>query len=277
MKIRIVTEKPGWIMHRQAQEIQKHLADVRINEPFPDADIVYYINYGYYKSRDAKALHVGCFTHYDPDALAEQFKRAAFELDHCIAISNFTANQLCDLGVPREKISVVVIGADTSFRPKLTLGIVGRTYKGGRKGEDLVHSLLEDEELMEDLQIVSTGEGWGVPLRELPLPQFYQSIDFLLVPARIEGGPVPFMEALACGTMSIAPPIGVIPDFPHIEYPTGDLDGLKQRIRGVKEEFLSRKRELSRFMEDYTWENWALEHKKIFENLLKDPPVRAVQ
>ena len=270
MKIRIVTEKQGWILHRMAMEIQSRLRNVRINEDWPDADIHYYINYGYYRQRMPSGRIVANFTHYDPDHLAEEFKRAAAEADHCIAISNHTADRLREVGVPDDQISVVLIGADEQFRPKLTLGIVGRVYPAGRKGDKLVQALLNDAVLMEGLQIVATSDDWGAPVWKFDsLADFYRSIDYLLVPALIEGGPVPFMEALACGTPSIAPPIGVIPDFPHIEYPAGDFEALHQRLIALKEEHLARKMELARHMAPYNWAHWASEHERIFKQLLK--------
>ncbi|HUX06575.1 MAG TPA: hypothetical protein VMX35_04615 [Acidobacteriota bacterium] len=270
MKIRIVTEKQCWILHRMAMEIQNRLRNVRINEDWPDADIHYYINYGYFRQRMPNGLILANFTHYDPDHLAEEFKRAASEADHCIAISNQTADRLRELGVPDERISVVLIGADVQFRPKMTLGIVGRVYPGGRKGDKLVQALLNDAELMEGLQIVATSDNWGVPIWNFDSPaDFYRSIDYLLVPALIEGGPVPFMEALACGTLAIAPPVGVIPDFPHIEYPTGDFEALRQRLTALKIEHLARKGELAGHVVPYDWAHWASEHERIFKQLLR--------
>ncbi|MFC0470045.1 glycosyltransferase [Halalkalibacter kiskunsagensis] len=50
-KIRIVTEQSGWILHRMSSEIQKNIKNVKINEVWPDADIHYYFNYGYYQRR----------------------------------------------------------------------------------------------------------------------------------------------------------------------------------------------------------------------------------
>jgi len=270
MKIRIVTEKEGWILYRMAKEIAVRLRNVRINEDWPDADIHYYINYGYYNHRMPHGLIVACFTHYDPNNLGDRFINAAHEVDHCIAISSQTAEILKGFGVPDEKISTVLIGADVRFCPKLTLGIVGRVYPDGRKGERLVETILNDAELMRDMQIVSTSDSWGVPVWNFEDPaDFYRSIDYLLVPALIEGGPVPFMEALACGTFSIAPPIGVIPDFPHIEYPTGDFEVLRQRIMAVKEEYLRRKSELSKHIRPFNWDRWAAEHQRIFKMLLR--------
>ncbi len=253
-----------------ALEIQKRLPEVRINKKWRDADIHYFINYGYYDGRKSPGLTVANFTHFDPNHLADRFERAAREVDHCVAISEQTADKLRELGVGEERISVIIIGADISFRPKMTLGLVGRVYPGGRKGERLISALLEDAELMDGIQIVAAHDGWGVPVRHFEsLADFYRSIDYLLVPSLIDGGPVPFMEALACGTMAIAPPVGVVPQFPHSEYETGNLDSLKRTVIELKGRFLAEKSKIADTIKPYNWQTWAEEHEKLFRRLLE--------
>ncbi|MFM6454654.1 MAG: glycoside hydrolase family 99-like domain-containing protein [Planktothrix sp.] len=270
-RVRIVTEKPGWIMHRMAEEIQKHMGaeNVRINEDWEEAEIHYYINYGYFRDQPKNGIKVANFTHYDPQNLAEKFVQVAKEVDHCIAISKATADILADFGIPTAKTTVIVIGADKCFQPLLTLGVVGRTYAGGRKGEDIVKALLEDQELMRRVRIVATNDSWGAPVWQFDdRADFYRAIDYLLVPSRLEGGPVPFMEALACGTMSIAPEIGVIPQFSHISYPVGDINALKKLLNKLADQHFSEKHKLSSEMRGINWGAWAAEHEKLFRALI---------
>jgi glycosyltransferase involved in cell wall biosynthesis len=270
-RVRIVTEKPGWIMHRMAEEIQKHMGaeNVRINDEWEEAEIHYYINYGYFRDRPNNGIKVANFTHYDPKNLAEKFVQVAKEVDHCITISKATAETLADFGIPTEKTTVIVTGADKYFQPLLTLGVVGRTYTGGRKGEDIVKALLEDQKLMRRVRIVATNDSWGVPVWQFDdRADFYRAIDYLLVPSRLEGGPVPFMEALACGTMSIAPEIGVIPQFSHISYPAGDINALKKLIKKIADQHFSQKYKLSSEMHGINWSGWAVEHEKLFRKLI---------
>lgn len=269
IRLRIVTEKPGWIMHRMAQEIAKKIPNTVINDDYPEANIHYYINYGYFNKRPAKGVVVANFTHYDPEKLNDKWESVAHEVDHCVAISNHTASYVTKFNIPSSKITVIPTGADKRFKPKMTLGLVGRTYPGGRKGEHLVKALMEDSDLMENLQIVSLSDTWGVPTWKLEdIDDFYRSIDYLLVPSLYEGGPVPFMEALACGTMSIAPAIGVVPDFPHIEYKWNDIESLKMVIGNLKSEFIERKQRVSHTIEPYNWDYWALKHVTLFHHLL---------
>lgn len=268
MKLRIVTEKKGWILYRKAEEIARRHPGTRINRRWPRADIHYFINYGYYKPVK-QGITVANFTHYDPDHLGDVFLRVANEVDHCTAVSKATRQKMISLGIPAGKITTILVGADEVYRPKVSLGLVGRTYPGGRKGEHLVAKLLEDTEVMEGLEIVADRPGWGVPVLEVEsLERFYRSIDFLLVPSLIEGGPVPFMEALACGVKSIAPPIGVIPEFPHIEYETGNYQSLRDVILTQKKKVLEERENLSGTIRSYNWQRWAEEHLALFRRLL---------
>ena len=273
-KVRIITEKPGWIMHRKAEEIQKHLGDdyVRINTDWAEAQIHYYINYGFFQNKPKFGITVANFTHYDSEHLADKFVQVAREVDHCIAVSNETASVLRNFGIPDEKITTILVGADAKFRPKLTVGIMGRVYRGGRKGEDLVQALADDPEVASKVRIVAAKEGWGVPVWAFPDQEdFYRAIDYLLIPSRLEGGPVPFMEALACGTMAVAPAIGVIPQFPHVPFPVGDLEGLKNVLLELADQHLMQRSFLTSQMRGIDWNGWAVAHEKLFRGLLAKP------
>lgn len=270
-KVRIATEKPGWIMHRKAEEIQKHMgsAHVVINQDWDEADIHYFINFHHMREKPAHGLVVANFTHFDPDSPSAKFQRAAKEVDHCVSVSEATTADLKRFGADDAKITTIVVGADAAFEPKLTLGVVGRVYEGGRKGEDLVQALLDDPEVSAVTRIVAAREGWGAPVWSFDQPaDFYRAIDCLLVPSRVEGGPVPFMEALACGVLAIAPPIGVIPQFPHVGYPVGDLQALRATILRVAQERLAERRKIAAHMRGLDWAGWSVEHEKLFRALI---------
>ena len=270
-KIRIVTEKPGWIMHRKAEEIQKHLGphNVVINQDWDEADVHYYINYGYFQRKPRRGLTVANFTHFDPEHLADKFVQVAREVDHCVAVSDATADVLRGLGLADDKITTILVGANVHFQPKLTLGVAGRVYSGGRKGEDIVRALVDDPEVRASVRIVAANEGWGAPVWHFEDPaDFYRAIDYLLVPSRLEGGPVPFMEALACGIMAVAPEIGVIPQFPHVSYPVGDVAALKRVLRDLAGRHLSQREFLTGKMRGLDWTGWATAHEKLFRRLL---------
>ncbi|MFT3729158.1 MAG: glycosyltransferase [Terricaulis sp.] len=271
IRVAIKTEKPGWIMHRQASEIanQVEFAKVSVNDAIAGADVAYYINYGYFERRHGNELVVANFTHFDADNLAQKFIDVANECDHCIAVSSSTRSELISLGIAAEKISVIENGADASFRPRAVLGIAGRVYPGGRKGEDLVAQLLADAEVCAVAHIVAADEGWGAPVwRFDDRRDFFHAIDLLLIPSRKEGGPVPFFEALASGKLAIAPEIGVAPDYPHLTYEAGNFESLRACVLRAASEIVRRRETYSRYVADKTWEHWAHAHELVFRNLV---------
>jgi glycosyltransferase involved in cell wall biosynthesis len=275
-RVRIVTEKEGWIMHRKAREIQVGMGDdyVRINQDWPEAEIHYYINYGYVNKKPAKGLFLANFTHFDPDSLAEKFVEVAHSVDHCTSVSKLTTQKLLELGVPSDKITTIIVGADDRFTPKLLLGISGRPYKGGRKGEDLIQAILADEELMSKCQLVALNPDWKLPtLQCSDMADYYRALDYLLITAKIEGGPVPVMEALACGTLAIAPAIGVVPEFPHVPYEVGSFPSLKATINALYEDLKLAKGQIARTMFGMNWSGWSARHEKLFRRLLLSAPL----
>ena len=58
----------------------------------------------------------------------------------------------------------------------------------------------------------------GGTLQIEQLPDFYRSIDYLLVLSENEWGPLPVLEALAMGKPVIAPDVGWCWDYPVIRY-----------------------------------------------------------
>ncbi|PHK93042.1 hypothetical protein CR162_20720, partial [Pseudoroseomonas rhizosphaerae] len=147
---------------------------------------------------------------------------------------------------------------------KIRIGVVGRTYHTGRKGEHIVAQVMD----IPEIEWSFTGEGWPDPALKLPdavLPDFYRQLDYVLVPALYEGGPMSVVEALACGTEVISPPVGWVPEFPHIEYKVGDAEDLRR----VLLELVEKKRKLRQSTLDRTWDAWAEGHDRVFQELAR--------
>ena len=271
-KVLMMTEEEGWILYRKCKEIQSKskILNCKINDPSFDADIVYFMHYARYDDKLARnKISVANFTHIVPGTNTEKiFRDVAHKVDHCISISQETTKILRSMGVESEKISTVVVGASNNYNPKLVLGLVGRPYGDGRKGEDLVLNILHDPELNEKIHLVSINKDWNVTTIDTTLDFFYHYIDYLLVPSRVEGGPVPFMEALRCGKLSIAPSIGVIPSFPYEPYDVGSYDSMKETILSMYTRKLLQKSEVLESINSFDWEGWVYKHESIFLELL---------
>lgn len=113
---------------------------------------------------------------------------------------------------------------------KTVVGLSGYTYLNHRKGEDLVAGMLASQ-IAKRVEWRASGRGWPVPTRRYAwaeMPGFYQSLDVLVCPSRVEGGPMPVLEALACGVSVVVPRgVGIVDELPNLRgiyrYERGDL------------------------------------------------------
>src|SRR5260370_23582582 len=131
-------------------------------------------------------LNVGFFAHREE---AGEFLDRARRMDFCVCMSRKYENWLLDQDVP--KVTCIPMGYDSfRYRPRLVLGVVG-LLDHPRKGRHLV-------EAVRTLPFVEvlTSEG-RMSLEQLP--DFYQRLDYVLIPATVEGGPMCLLEGLAMG------------------------------------------------------------------------------
>jgi glycosyltransferase involved in cell wall biosynthesis len=262
--VHITLSDKGWILEKLAQEIVRRLDYVSVSTQVDSkAPIQYYMTYGRYEKR-VSSVEVMLFTHLEEDAnVAAHFFEAAHHCEAAVAMSTATAEILSKAGISSH---LILPGVDfEKFKPKIKIAVVGRTYHTGRKGEAIVNAVQD----IEDIEWFFTGDGWPGPALHLPeneLPGFYRSVDYVLVPALNEGGPMCVLEALACGTPIIGPDVGWVSNFPHISFERGDSASL----RSVLLSLLNKKRQICSSVVDMTWENWAEGHDGLFKKLIQN-------
>jgi hypothetical protein len=159
---------------------------------------------------------------------------------------------------------------------KLVVGFSGYTYPNKRKGQDLVQALLESP-VGKTVDWRASGRGWPVPTKRYAwaeMPRFYQGLDLLVVPSRVEGIPMPPLEALACGVpVVIGRGVGLhdeLPDLPGIyRYDVGNPKSLMRAFeaavagcRGVDREALRAA------TAPYSMQNWVRDIGLAFEGLV---------
>jgi hypothetical protein len=92
----------------------------------------------------------------------------------------------------------------------------------------LVNSIVRSK-VGQRVEWVASGRGWPVPTQRYKwadMPKFYQGLDVLVCPSRVEGGPMPVLEALACGVRVVIPQhVGILDELP-------DVTGLCRYVRG---------------------------------------------
>ncbi len=226
------------------------------------ASIQYYLTYSTYKERVSQ-IELAYFTHLEEQTEAKhKFFTCASKVDHCVSQSEKYANLIS--AQVSGKVTVIAPGIDLAlYRPKLRLGVVGRAYHTGRKGEDLVRQLMH----LKDVEWHFTGSGWpGPALNLLPneMPLFYRSMDYIVVPSHYEGGPMCIPEAVACGTPVISSDVGWAQSFPHIPFKNGDVSDLRRVIQ----ELLKIKRSRAEAALSYSWNSWASQHDILFSQYL---------
>ena len=265
LSVHIKSSDPGWILERMTQALATRLAYVTTsNRTNPRAAIQYYLNYTEHLGR-VSPIELASFTHVDelmPDMKARYFQ-VARDVDVAVCMAERYAAELRALGL--REVHVIRPGVDLArFTPRVKIGVVGRTYACGRKGEALVAEVLDTP----GSEWHFTGSGWPMASRaltEAEMPAFYREMDYILVPSLYEGGPMCVIEALACGTRVIAPPVGWVTDFPHIQFRTGDAADLRRVLDAAVGEKLA----LRASVEDVTWDNFAAAHHRLFHALYR--------
>ena len=270
--IEIVPVDRGWILEKIATEIARHASSkpdrYRVavtTHPSGHAELTLFLPESAWRDDLRDTIRVTYLAHKeDHPAAAALFAEVARKSDYCITSSSKYAEVLRADGA--REVFTIPLGVDTDvFVPKVRIGVVGRTYHTGRKGEALLARSLD----VPFVEFVFTGEGWPLPARyysERDLVAFYQSLDYLLVPSLIEGGPVPMLEALATGCRIIAPSdVGMVRDFPHIPFRRGDAEDLRRVIERQVDERL----ELRRAALPCDWRHFAQQHLELLGELIE--------
>lgn len=243
MRVNVVTESVGWILHRCAQELADRLPDVTVNGPRRRADLTYYMPaYVFTRPTDVDPA-IGLFTHPTParlDAYTPRYR------------GHVAMNQRVAAALRARGADPVVIrpGASAPARP-LTFGVCGRVYATGRKGEALVAQMVAA-----GYTVRAWGRGWPCPIVSddlAQLPAFYAAIDYLVVTSLEEGGPMPVVDALAYGVPVIAPDVGWCWELPCLHFERGEWASLHAVLRGLTE--------------PPTWAQWAQAHAALFARL----------
>ena len=187
----------------------------------------------------------------------DQQVSANLAADRIMVVCNRYQVQILQMGVPAAKLYKIYNSADTNeflskdrITARKTLGLpqdglfIGFSGKfssdhDGRKGIDIFGKVIEmvPPELQSTVRFAITGPGWAdIPHRLAvradrmhylsfidrdKMPDFYNALDIYLVTARVEGGPMPVVEAMSCGIPVISTPVGMVPDFIR-----NDLNGM---------------------------------------------------
>ena len=191
---------------------------------------------------------VTTFHHLDPATDLRPFHRS----DAVMTVSSQWHNYLTQLGIPESHQTLVPFGVDTNnfypqedenrvkirkalrfFNNAFALGFSSRRISNINNSKAVSCFLQALKKLRQDLPNLATliiGPGWqalaknirqqGIPCTQAPyeitherVAKYYQAMDLYWVTSRVEGGPVPLLEAMASGIPCISTPVGAALDL----------------------------------------------------------------
>lgn len=252
--------------------------------PVKTADVYYlscYLEEGLLPKGNNKPV-AAYFTHREVEPpngpKTRQFDRLAQTIGLRVATAALYARPLSDCGytaqirppVERERFT---IPARKPGQGGIVAGFSGYTYGNQRKGEDLARLLLAAKQ-SKGVTWKASGRGWPVrPTRYLwsAMPAFYQSLDVLVITARVEGVPMPALEALSCGVSLVAPVgVGLLDELGEVEgiyrYAAGNPAALARAFtEAVARRGAVNREALRAVTEPYTVAAWVEGHRRAFE------------
>ena len=248
----------NWRDDRVLPRFARHLSDrlgwVLTAGPNLKAPVIYLM--GYFEAqlfgRWPQGIPVAAyFTHREEEPPGNDkgkfFDTVARQCQLRVAMSRMYADQLSKHGttmqppLPLERDRFVIADAPKGRRP--VVGFSGYTYKNHRKGEDLVNGVIKSKSGGR-CEWMASGRGWPVPTRRYTwkdMPKFFQGLNVLVCPSRVEGGPMPALEALACGVRVVIPThVGILDEIPNApgihRYKRGNLESLVQALERALDE-----------------------------------------
>lgn len=292
LHINVVTVSSGWILQKIAERISDALyeagAEVKLAlEPLQDCDANFYIDIQNCFRRKTGTLDIGYFTHLHEDDI-KNIKPHWLNLDFIIHKCQRYYRAFSQI-YPVERMAVLYPGEMHGrfiTKRKVRIGIVQRGEHEG-KGFHFMLKLLDDSDplLYEWLKFVFVGSGWADVVnhyRALGIEvtcfqsesyqayyDYYQQIDYLLIPSLWEGGPMNLIEAYSQSIPIIAANVGWVPDHFIDEDWLMYLPGDKRALLSILERICSQYAARRTIAERFSYKDYALRFQGIVRKLME--------
>jgi hypothetical protein len=241
---------PDWVLAKYAKVLEDKLDYVRVtNDIDYEADINYYLSYALFNYKHRRDI---CFfTHFEPNdnLLIQKWQYAAKHTDVAVTMNELNMGLLQKAGV--KDIRLIVPGVDTSFfKPEYVIGIVGRFYENGRKGEEALPIVLRK---LEGVQFLISNGGVN------DMREFYRKIDLLLILSHYEGGPITALEAMAMNVPVLASRVGFMENLKQFSY--DKIDEAVELIKRLRAEKLQKWGFIDK---NFNIKSWVEKHHRLF-------------
>jgi len=298
MIINIYEPRDGWILQNIIDSIKENIDDsitVRSNyykdkKVYPDG-INFFCNMGIYqmylkKNKVKPSIRdVVRTTHIEKwNPWNFFYKRPYYFPITQIAHSSYWFNWFKGQGI--NPIGIAIPGIDDNFfkinpsitkKDKPTIGIIGRLYRSGRKGEKWLRPLLK--KVGADFDWIIIGKRWDLLLKfpffrkyniqycksysKQEYYKIFEDIDIYLSLSSIEGGPMPLLESMAASIVPVVSDTGFTRDLIDHEkngfiYPVGDMNALSKILKKLQTADLTNYKILAKeAAKPYTWKNFT--------------------
>ncbi|MEC4987097.1 MAG: glycosyltransferase, partial [Oscillatoria sp. PMC 1076.18] len=284
----------GWILDGICQEIAKFVEGNFCFVYYPTDDIplaeVYYLAHHSLVGKCLKQYpyirYSQLLTWYTHPKNTEQLEeRVVQALNNCtkiICASPQNVQFLIDNRVQADKVTSVLGGADPAFFPphqreNKAVGFCTAYYS--RKNPELILGIVK---AMPHRQFILLGRNWEkyekfTELRDLPnfeyvevpytdYPQYYAQMDVFVSPAKLEGGPIPLLEAMMCNIVPVASKTGFAPNL-ITQGENGflfDVDSSVEVVCDLIEQAYQLETDIRETVIHLSWENFSHEVQNLF-------------
>jgi glycosyltransferase involved in cell wall biosynthesis len=290
-----VVANEGWTFEGTCKDIDKYL---KLNTHYhfgikniPPAKAYYFSHHAVYLSGILRNFHVlqgktiVQYTHYSkPDWLSDSDVAFAFnKANKILTMNEKTRHDLIKTGVFAKKVETQFIGVDENiFYPqqkevnKPTIGFnlrfAAREGYFGRKNYDKLVDIIKRVDFCD---VVLLGRDWTdfdrfKEIQDLPYfklveasyreyPKYYRNMDVFVSVSRLEGGPIPLLEAMFCNVFPVVSRTGFATDLIN-NGENGllfDVDASVDEIIEYIKIGLKQKKSVSESVEHLTWKRFA--------------------
>ena len=291
MRINIIYYEAGWILYKFAKCVYDELKalglDVTLSQKFDtSADINHYFVPNYADLVDESTTFM--ITHVDTARKVAQIKEQTEKGGIGICMSLDTRNRLIANGVKANKLCYINPAQDGQIKPKkVSLGFTHRVYDDSRKRESMLIDICKQIN-PEIFRFVIMGSGWEDIISQMNelgfeteyYPEFdKQKYNELMINLDyycyfgFDEGSMGYLDAVAAGIGTIVTPQGYHLDTEcEITYPVSTIDEIVDALHDIE----NKKKKNLRFIETWTWKNYALKHLEIWKYMLGAEELKSI-